>query len=189
MKRKVFVISAAGLLLAGIASMSYARGPGWGMNSCPRWGCQRSYGYQWNVPQMGPGQGRMCPQMAPGQMPRDPRSYGYQWNAPQMGPGGGRMSPQMGPGGGRMGPQMGPGQTPQDPQMWQQHMYNRQWELRNQIGEKLQERAWLLRQEPVDRERVTQLNEELAQLQEEMWGSGPGPQGSPGPGGWNCPTW
>ena len=110
MKRKVFFVLVVGVLLAATASMSYARGPGRGMNCCPRWDCPRSYGYQWD----------------------------YQWNAPQMGPGRGRM-----------GPQMGPGQMPQNPQM-RQDMYARNWELRNQIGEKLQERAWLLRQDPVD---------------------------------------
>ena len=149
MKRKVFVVLVVGVLLAAMASMSYARGPGRGMNCCPRWDCPRSYGYQWD----------------------------YQWNAPQMGPGRGRM-----------GPQMGPGQIPQNPQM-RQDMYARNWELRNQIGEKLQERAWLLRQDPVDQGRLAQLNEELAQLQEEMWRFGPGPQGQPGPGARNCPTW
>jgi len=149
MKRKVFVATVVAVFLAGTASLSYARGPGRGMNCCPRSGWPRSYGYQWD----------------------------YQWNTPRMGPGGGRMRPQM-----------GPGQMPRDPQMWED-MYTRNWELRNQISEKLQDRAWLLRQDPVDRGRVDQLNEELAQLQEKIWGSGPGPQGPPGPGGRNRPTW
>ena len=167
MTRKVLVVTVVAVLLVGITSMAYAqRGPGRGMNRGSGWNCPRGYNYQWD----------------------------YQWGPPGMGPGAGRFGPQtgpgqsMGPGAGRFGPQMGPGQMPQDFQAWQ----TRRWELRDQIGEKLQERAWLLQQAPVDEDRVAQLNEELAELQTEMWGIGPGGQSRPGPGasgGWNPPAW
>jgi len=181
MRRKAFVAIVAAAFLAGTFSLADARWRGGGMNRGPGWNCPRGYDYQWNARGMGPGGGRMAPQMGPG---------GGRMG-PQMGPGAGRMAPQMGPGGGRMGPQMGPGQMAPNPQTWQ-NIYSRNWEIRNQIEEKLQERAWLLQQDPVDRERVARLNEELAELQAEMWSIGPGAQGGSSPrgsGSWYCPAW